>query len=112
MDSGTIQALVAALIGGLGVAIVTAIGNWLTKKQDVKNSQQERLYKEASAIRTELREEIRHLENGIKSLRGQLDEWRKRYWDLYAKHLRLVAELEDAELTDEEQEVLDNMEET
>lgn len=94
LDTGVLQALVAALIGGVGVALITAISNWLSKKVDVSEAREARLYKEAGEIRKELRSEIHSLELMITELQNNLDEWKRKYWDLYAKYLEVIAKIE------------------
>lgn len=89
------QAIIAALLGGTGVALLRLIDNWVSTKISNKDSREDRLYREATQLRKELRLEVEKLESTITNLQSALDDWKTRYWKLYQEYLLLSAEIED-----------------
>lgn len=74
----SITAIISALVGGG----LTKVFDWW-KYRDSKKLD------EASAIRKELREEIKALRARIAVLETNLDQWKTTYYELFAEHAGL-----------------------
>lgn len=102
-----IQALISALLGGAGVALLQLIEKWISSKVDTTLTREERLYKESTTLRKELRDEVIRLESAITDLGERLNNWKTKYWALYEKHLEMSIELKSLK---EEKEGVSTME--
>jgi len=80
MESGVI-ALLSAVFGGIGVKLAEGFLFNKNRKLD-----------EASAIRLELREEVKSMRALIKELSDDLDAWKNKYYNLLDEHNALRAE--------------------
>ena len=81
MDKETLYATVGAILGaGLTKLIEKIFG---LKKRELD---------EASAIRAELRAELRFLNDRISAVHKELDMWKAKYYTLTEEHLQLRAE--------------------
>lgn len=73
-----LYALIGTILGGVGVKIF----DWLSSKNKHKID-------DAAKIRQELWDEVSKLRGEITSLRSEVDEWKMRYYELYAENAEL-----------------------
>lgn len=76
--SETWIALISALFGGVGLKVAEYLIFTKNKKLD-----------EASAIRLELREEVKSLRKEIKEVNDELSSWKDKYYNLLNKYNHL-----------------------
>lgn len=74
-------AILGATLGGTGLAIINRLLN-----------RGERKFNEAERIRTELRQDLDTMRTRLAQVERDLDEWKKRYFDLEIKHTELHGE--------------------
>ncbi|QIN94114.1 hypothetical protein PP459_gp119 [Streptomyces phage Wakanda] len=78
-------ALFAALLGGSGLKVIEY---WLNRSKVQQDS--------ATAMRTELREEVRGLREELRHVEEQLDLWRGKYYELMDEFMKAKGDLAEA----------------
>ncbi len=85
MSIDTLVAIIAAIFGGAGVKILE---KWLNKSQAAEDS--------GFKLREELRTELTRLREELDKTEKDLDEYRKRYYDLMEVFTQTKIDLENA----------------
>ncbi len=78
-------ALIGALLGGSGLKVVEY---WLTRSRAKEDS--------ATAMRNELREEVRGLREELRLAEDELDKWRGKYYELMEQLMKVKGDLAEA----------------
>ena len=81
LSDPTVIALIGTLFGGVGLK---AVEHWLNKNK-VKID-------DAARIRDELRTELTAVRAENRQLESDVDKWRKEYYDMYEKNIRMRTE--------------------
>lgn len=85
-----IIALIGTIFGGAGLKIIEAMINRSKSKIDERKSEAEI----ASALREELRGDLAELRRELRTVEGELDAWRQKYYDLLDEFIRVKRSLD------------------
>lgn len=81
-----ILALAGVILGGAGTKLVEKLFENKKQKQRLQAEHEISQHEELNKVRAELWLEINKLRKELEDVRGELDEWRDKYWALYAEH--------------------------
>lgn len=92
--SSAVIALIGTIFGGAGLKIIEALINRSRNKIEERRSEAEI----ASALREELRGDLAELRKELRTVEGELDAWRQKYYDLLDEFIKVKRSL-DATIT-------------
>jgi predicted RNase H-like nuclease (RuvC/YqgF family) len=84
----------SALDYSLFGSVAAASGALLTEVVRRVMPSRDRVLEDGAQIRSELRTTIAEMQSETRSLRGEVDAWQQRYYELQVQHSRLQGELE------------------